>query len=225
MCNELFNKWCFSSWFYFTLRSPYVLPAVRFLWMMIDAQDVEQECKQTENITRSTVFPMMPQNCTRHDGDKDMLCTEHDVQKERGMWYIMGFILLLSLVECTIQSIQSFTSSSLSSPGLLKPSSGCTYTWTPLSSVSQDGLYVSWCELERVDSCCWWASLWQSQSSFWWVETTPSSGMLVTKGVWFFGSWGDRRKQLKKKRKKSSLLKNICNIRTLKCNHLPYFHR
>lgn len=109
---------------------------------------------------------------------------------------VCHFLLLLSLVECTVLSVWSFTSSSLSSQCLPRSSSGCTNTWTPPSTASRGGLDVNWCELEHVDSCWCWSSLWQNQSSLWCVETTPNSGMLVTTGDWFLGNWGRQKEEI-----------------------------
>lgn len=100
------------------------------------------------------------------------------------------------------QSIRSFTCSSLSSPCWLEPSSGWTCTWTPPSAAAPRHRDVTFCELEQVESC--WSSLWRSQASFCWVETTPSSGLSVTAGVWFLRRCGDRRRKLTFHRQNSS---------------------
>lgn len=138
-----------------------------------------------------------------------MCCTENNVRKRNRC--DMRFVRLLTLAECTLQSIWMITSSSLSSPCLLKPPSGCKNTWTPPSSVSQCDLCLSWCELEHSDPL--WSSLWQGHSPFWWVETTPSSGILFTMAVRFLGSWADTRKKVEKIR---------YTIQLLQLNHLPY---
>lgn len=51
-------------------------------------------------------------------------------------------------------------------------------------------------ELEPAASRCGWLSSGQCQSSFCWVEMTPSSGKLVTEGVLYLCSYGCRKSKV-----------------------------